>query len=219
MAGANGAIRRTKPDTAIRMQPDRAQPDMPPGFRPGPLADLIGFHLRKAQNASFQAFARRVGQTDLSPGTFALLTLIRHNPGISQTALSRADGRDKSSLTPALHTLERRGLILRQRLPGNRRTYALDLTPAGARILAELARHAEAHDRSLDRIVGVEQKALLIGLLRRIAVELADDPAEPGASASPGSARRTRRSVFRADTSTSTIGSGAGTGRQSRSGA
>ncbi|MCW5748726.1 MAG: MarR family transcriptional regulator, partial [Alphaproteobacteria bacterium] len=105
----------------------------------GPLGDLIGFHLRRAQTASFQAFARRVGRTDLSPGTFALLTLIQHNPGISQTALSHADGRDKSSLTPALNALARRGLILRQRLPRNRRTYALSLTPAGGRVLAALA--------------------------------------------------------------------------------
>ena len=55
-----------------------------------------------AQIASFQAFAREVGEVDLPPGRFALLTLIGRNPGISQTVLSRAAGRDKSTLTPAL---------------------------------------------------------------------------------------------------------------------
>ena len=58
----------------------------------GPLADWIGFHLRMAQIASFQAFAREVGEVDLPPGRFALLTLIGRNPGISQTVLSRAAG-------------------------------------------------------------------------------------------------------------------------------
>ena len=53
-----------------------------------------------AQIASFQAFAREVGEVDLPPGRFALLTLIGRNPGISQTVLSRAAGRDKSTLTP-----------------------------------------------------------------------------------------------------------------------
>ena len=57
----------------------------------------LGFHLRMAQIASFQAFAREVGEVDLPPGRFALLTLIGRNPGISQTALSRAAGRDKST--------------------------------------------------------------------------------------------------------------------------
>ena len=177
MAGTNGVARRVRPATATGAAPGGVQANAPDAARPGPLADLIGFHLRKAQNASFQAFARRVGQTDLSPGTFALLTLIRHNPGISQTALSRADGRDKSSLTPALNALERHGLILRQRLPNNRRTYALSLTPAGEHVLVELGKHAEAHDRSLDRIVGLQQKARLIQILRRIAIELTGDTA------------------------------------------
>lgn len=205
MAGTNGAARRGKPGTGLGVRPDAVQIEMPEGFRAGPLADLIGFHLRKAQNASFQAFARRVGQTDLSPGTFALLTLIRHNPGISQTALSRADGRDKSSLTPALNALERRGLILRQRPPGNRRTYALNLTPEGADVLAELARHAEAHDRSLDRIVGLEQKTLLIRLLRRISVELTGDAAEPVATRPAGRpSHRTATSRIPSDQAAST---------------
>lgn len=175
MAKANGLPRRAVQGksgvAALPSDPARASD----AVSIGPMADFIGFHLRKAQNASFQAFARRVGQTELSPGTFAVLTLIQHNPGISQTALSRADGRDKSSLTPALNALERHGLILRQRLPANRRTYALNLTPAGETVLAELARHAEAHDRSLDRIVGVAEKPRLIRLLRRIATELVGD--------------------------------------------
>ncbi len=175
MAGVNGAVRRSKPGKVAHIARGIAAVPAADMVRMGPLADFIGFHLRRAQNASFQAFARRVGQTDLSPGTFALLTLIRHNPGISQTALSRADGRDKSSLTPALAALERRGLILRQRLPENRRTYALSLTRAGGLVLAKLERHARAHDRRLDRIVGLQRKSDLIALLRRIAVELAND--------------------------------------------
>src|SRR5262245_25146245 len=181
MAGTNGVARRARPAKSTGAAPQGVPASAPDAARIGPLADLIGFHLRRAQNASFQAFARRVGRTDLSPGTFALLTLIRHNPGISQTGLSRADGRDKSSLTPALNALERHGLILRQRLPNNRRTYALSLTPAGERALAELAKHADAHDRSLDRIVGLQHKARLIQILRRIATELTGDATDEDA--------------------------------------
>ncbi|HKU96032.1 MAG TPA: MarR family transcriptional regulator [Vineibacter sp.] len=175
MAKANGPPRRAVPGKSGVAAPPSAPARASDAVSIGPMAEFIGFHLRKAQNASFQAFARRVGQTALSPGTFAVLTLIQHNPGISQTALSRADGRDKSSLTPALNALERHGLILRQRLPANRRTYALNLTPAGEKVLAELTRHAEAHDRSLDRIVGAADKPRLIRLLRRIATELVGD--------------------------------------------
>ncbi len=212
MAKANGLPRRAVPGKSGPPPADR--PRTADAVSIGPMADFIGFHLRKAQNASFQAFARRVGQTELSPGTFAVLTLIRHNPGISQTALSRADGRDKSSLTPALNALERHGLILRQRLPANRRTYALNLTPAGETVLAELARHAQAHDRSLDRIVGAADKPRLIRLLRRIATELVGDTADEDVLPSV----RTARPPSRARSTSGAEGTGSTTsgGRRPR---
>ena len=68
----------------------------------GPLEHWIGFNLRMAQDASFQAFSRLSKKIGVKPGRFATLTLIGRNPGISQTALSRANGRDKSTLTPLL---------------------------------------------------------------------------------------------------------------------
>jgi DNA-binding MarR family transcriptional regulator len=140
--------------------------------RLGPLADFIGFHLRLAQEASFQAFARRVRDLDLRPGRFAALALIGWNPGISQTALGRASGRDKSSLTPALDDLERRGLVNRRRSKRDRRIYTLSLTPKGEKLLDELMAEARAHDRRLDRIVGLKNKAEFVRTLRRIAMAL-----------------------------------------------
>jgi DNA-binding MarR family transcriptional regulator len=137
----------------------------------GPLADMVGFHLRLAQEASFRAFAQRVGARDLKPRRFAILLLIDQNPGLTQTALSRASGRDKSTLTPALDDLERLGLIERRRSPKDRRVYALYLTSGGRSLLRELTRHAVAHDRELDRILGAG-RAQFLAALRRIAMRL-----------------------------------------------
>lgn len=164
----DGAASRRRADARSRAAPD---PRIP-GIDYGPLADWIGFHLRMAQIASFAAFAREVGEVDLPPGRFALLTLIGRNPGISQTVLSRAAGRDKSTLTPALRDLKRRGLIVRHRLESDRRSYHLSLTPAGATMLERLTECASRHDRNLDRIVGARDRPRLLRLLRKIMVEL-----------------------------------------------
>lgn len=59
----------------------------------------LAFHLRRAQDASFAAFARRMDDDHIWPGRFALLMNVHENPGINQTSLSRAVGRDKSTLT------------------------------------------------------------------------------------------------------------------------
>jgi DNA-binding MarR family transcriptional regulator len=160
--GAGGARRQKAAATARTVAP-----------RLGPLADFIGFHLRLAQEASFQAFARRVRDVDLRPGHLAVLALIGENPGISQTALGRAGGRDKSSLTPTLNDLARRGFVSRRRSTRDRRSYTLSLTPRGEKLLAALMVHAQAHDRRLDAIVGLKNKAEFIRTLRRIAMALA----------------------------------------------
>ena len=137
------------------------------GFTLGALENYIGFHLRLAQNASFRAFKRHTGETDLRPGWFAVMMLIGHNPGITPMALSRASGRDKSTITPVLRDLMRQELIRRSPIPSDRRSYALFLTTAGEERLNHLSECAAEHDRELDAIVG-ERKPELIHLLKRI---------------------------------------------------
>jgi DNA-binding MarR family transcriptional regulator len=138
----------------------------------GPLADWVGFNLRMAQAAAFQAFSRLAKEVGTRPGRFATLMLIGRNPGISQTALSRANGRDKSSLTPVLNDLERRGLVLRLRTNADQRAYRLSLTPAGRRLLDELTRCARAHERNLDRVIGVRERDGFVRVLKKLIVEL-----------------------------------------------
>ena len=138
----------------------------------GPLPGWIGFNLRLAQDASFQAFSRLSQEIGFKPGRFATLTLIGRNPGISQTALSRANGRDKSTLTPLLADLVRRGLVHRTRTRADRRSYRLTLTPAGRRMLRQFTQLARAHERNLDRIIGPHERAPFLRLLRRITAEI-----------------------------------------------
>lgn len=134
----------------------------------GSLRHHIGFHLRRAQDMSFQAFARMVEHTELNPGHFTLLAIIDENPGLNQTTLSIATGRDKSTLTPALKGLEAQGYVVRTRSTTDRRAYHLGLTPEGRDYLSKLRVYAAQHDKLLDEIVGQFHKPLLIHLLEQI---------------------------------------------------
>lgn len=137
----------------------------------GPLQNYVGFHLRLAQNASFKAFKRITGEEDLRPGWFAVLSLIHVNPGITPLTLSKASGRDKSTLTPVLRDLLRNRLVARMTLKTDKRSYSLSLTEEGEAKLASLTRQAAEHDRILDDIVGTK-KDEFIWMLRRIAALL-----------------------------------------------
>jgi DNA-binding MarR family transcriptional regulator len=160
------ATRRARPRDGDAAESEPAEP-----INFGPLADWIGFNLRMAQTAAFTAFARLSKEIGEKPGRFATLMLIGKNPGISQTALSRANGRDKSSLTPVLTDLVRRRLVRRVRVPRDRRTYRLTLTAAGEKVLRELIECAERHEEKLDAVVGRE-RAQFLRALKKIAAEL-----------------------------------------------
>ena len=138
----------------------------------GPLAYWVGFNLRMAQEAAFQAFSRRSQEIGESPGRFATLSLIARNPGISQTELSQAAGRDKSSLTPVIEGLVRRGLVERKRVRDDRRAYRLNLTAAGKKTLTQLTRCARRHERNLDGIIGLRDRKRFIQILKKIAAEI-----------------------------------------------
>jgi DNA-binding MarR family transcriptional regulator len=138
----------------------------------GPLAYWVGFNLRMAQEAAFQAFSRRSQEIGESPGRFATLTLIARNPGISQTELSLANGRDKSSLTPVVEDLVRRGLVERRRMDNDRRAYSLNLTPAGKKVLTNMTRCARRHERNLDQLIGERDRKKFIRILKKIAAEI-----------------------------------------------
>ena len=160
-------LARKPGEPLVAPQPDGGFSDRNGAIEFGMLADLVGFHLRLAQDASFRTFARQSGLRHLKPGRFAAMMLIHNNPGISQVALSRAIARDKSTVTPLIQDLERHHLVERVQSSADRRSVTLTLTEAGETMLSELLVHAAAHDRRLDQIVG-PRKAEFIRLLRKI---------------------------------------------------
>src|SRR6185437_15877764 len=161
MTNDSGRVRRGKNSEAIAES-----------LRFGPLEHWVGFNLRMAQEAAFQAFSRRSQEIGESPGRFATLTIIARNPGISQTELSHANGRDKSSLTPVVEDLVRRGLVERKRMREDRRTYRLNLTPAGKKTLTMLTRCARRHERVMDGIIGQRDRKRFIQIVKRLAAEM-----------------------------------------------
>ncbi len=100
------------------------------------------------------------------------MALIDRNPGISQTALARAIGSDKSTLTPVLDDLVKRGLISRVRTRSDRRLYELSLTDAGRKVMRAMQECAQRHESELDAIVGPRERAQFVRTLRKISTAL-----------------------------------------------
>ena len=140
----------------------------------GWLGGTVGFYLRTAQEAAFQAYARRANGADARPWRFVVLALIDANPGLTQGELAAAIRRNTSSLTPVLDDMCRQGYVSRQRLESDRRTYALKLTPKGNAARIKLMASAMEHERELDKLVGAK-RAEFIRILKSLAAALSQE--------------------------------------------
>jgi DNA-binding MarR family transcriptional regulator len=89
------------------------------------LPTYVGYQVRRTQARIFADFEAALAGVDFTPGSFGVLTLIRANPGITQVALAAAFGVDKSTMSPVIFRLEKRGLVRREVLASDRRFHAL----------------------------------------------------------------------------------------------
>src|ERR1700734_4101799 len=55
----------------------------------GVLPKLLGYNLRRANQASWRTYVSFIGQNKIRPGLFSLLCLVRANPGIAQIELGK----------------------------------------------------------------------------------------------------------------------------------
>ena len=152
--------------------PSAKKPAKSPGLSldRGLLPSLLGYALRRAQSAVFADFAAtftRAGEA-LTPGEFGLLVLVDRNAGMSQMALARALGIDRSTLVPILNRLQARGLLVRRASPTDGRTHALALTPAGAKALARFARLVAAHEKRIAGGLSATEMRTLLELLDKV---------------------------------------------------
>lgn len=134
----------------------------------GILPELIGYHLRRAQVHLFADFARTMAEAQMTPGQFGVVSLIGANPGLTQSALARAVGIERSTMVAVIDTLQERGMVERKPSPVDRRSYALVLTGNGENLMERLLPMVRAHERNVARNLSVAEKERLIELLMRL---------------------------------------------------
>lgn len=134
---------------------------------PGPLPGLIGYRLRLAQQTVFRDFAASV--PGVSPGRIGMLLLVEANPGVTQSRLAAAVGRDRSTMVGVLDRLEAKGLVERRK-GADRRTNGLWLTRTGRGLLSKAKRAIAIHEQRVASRLSAAERAKLLELLGRIGV-------------------------------------------------
>ena len=138
------------------------------GVNRGVLDDLLGYHLRRVQAAVFADFMGTMAEDGITPGQFGVLTLIAGNPGLSQSALARVLGIERSIMVAVIDRLEARRLVLRDQSAADRRSYSLALSKQGKALLDKVTPKVRRHERRVAAGLDARDLAALIGYLRRI---------------------------------------------------
>ena len=134
-------------------------------LNPGVLPGLLGYRLRRAQQAVFRDFASAVAE--ISPGRAGMLLLIDANPGVTQGRLAQAVGLDRSTMVGVIDALESRRLLERRR-GDDRRTNGLWLTTIGRTFVIRLKKRIEAHERRVAAHLTVAERGQLLALLEKL---------------------------------------------------
>jgi DNA-binding MarR family transcriptional regulator len=129
----------------------------------------VAFLLAQLGAYAAERFGERAAALDFSRPQAGLLRLISREPGQSQQAVARRLGTPPSRLVALVDGLEERGLIERRRNPADRRNYALHLTAAGERAMADLSQAAMEHEYAVAAPLTQSERAQLSALLAKLA--------------------------------------------------
>jgi len=132
------------------------------------LPSYVGYQVRRAQAKIFGEFADALGAMDFTPGSFGVLTLIRANPGITQVALAAAFGVDKSTLSPVIVRLEKRGLVRRRVLERDRRCQALHLEASAETVFLAARERVRDYEASVAARLSKGEQRELARLLAKL---------------------------------------------------
>jgi DNA-binding MarR family transcriptional regulator len=139
------------------------------GIDYGGLDDLLGYALRRAQLAGFEAFHQATAGVDITPPRYTALTFVGANPGLSQTDLGAALGTARSGAMQLSNWFERHGLAERRRRNGDSRAWGLYLTARGKALIAKLTRRVRASDAAFASRLAPRELAELKKLLGKLA--------------------------------------------------
>jgi DNA-binding MarR family transcriptional regulator len=132
-----------------------------------PMADRLGYVLKRAQHALRTTMDDRLSHLALTTAQFNVLSAVQQQPGISNASLARGSFVTAQSMLGIVANLEKTKLLLRTPHQIHGRIMQSELTPNGAKVL-ERAREAihEVEKRMTAGFTAAETRTL-VSLLQR----------------------------------------------------
>ena len=127
-----------------------------------------GYHMKRAFNVVQADLNATLKPFGLRMVTYSALVIIVDNPGLRQAQLADAIQIERPNLVVILDELEEAGLISRDRVPTDRRAYALVATLAGQKLCKQALEAVDAHERRVYAGWDQETRNTVIGAMKQI---------------------------------------------------
>lgn len=128
----------------------------------------IGLHLSRTAKAASRAFDQALAEAGGTTPVWLVLIGVKSGRLASQRELAASLGIEGATLTHHLNSMERQGLLTRQRDPANRRAHVIELTDKGEALFHRLRAAAGAFDRRLRAGLDDEEIATLARILTKL---------------------------------------------------
>ena len=132
------------------------------------LESLLGYNARRAALAVITVFLERMAPYGLRPVDFSVLSLIKHNPGITSRQLCTSLGILPPNLVGLVNALQKRELIARKPHPHDGRAMGLHLTAAGQKLVRDAEATAAALESDVASKLSPAELRTLMKLLKKV---------------------------------------------------
>ena len=156
---------RIKPVTPESAPPDTAQA----AWRIDDLSMRPGVLIRQLHQMHTALFLRFCGHENITPVMYSVLSCLAQKGPMDQTRLAKAVAIDRTNITDILDRLKKRGLIVRQVVPTDRRMRVTTLTEQGVALLERVDPLAyAAHAQTLECLPAAERETFVALMMKVI---------------------------------------------------
>ena len=133
------------------------------------LKDSIAYRLIRSSNSVVNSLNKRLSSYDIAIEQRATLEIIKYEPDVNQTKIANLLGKDKTTISRSLNSLEKKELITRESDTKNdKRSNKIKLTLKGQKILEDTLLDVTDFREGLSSKISDEEQELFFKILDKL---------------------------------------------------
>lgn len=137
------------------------------------LEKSLGFKINQTANKLNNKYNQLLQIFDIAPEQRATLEIIKYESDVNQTKIAQILGKDKTTISRTLNTLEKKGFILKSQI--NKRTNLIELSSKGEEILEKSSFLVKEFRKNLASNLNENEINQLFSLLEKVVSHLKEE--------------------------------------------